>query len=106
MNRIIAILSASLFLVACHTVTAESQPAMLGLYFDSQGNRMGGMPPALTVFDAYLILKDAEYNVTGDDDHQKDGAFEVIETPRIRPHHIDSAESKANKSLSIKNTCS
>lgn len=90
MNRIIAILSTSLLLVACHTVTAESQPATLGLYFDSQGNRMGGMPPALTVFDAYLILKDGDYILASAGRfHGKTSSYVTLECLLVEPCYCD-----------------
>lgn len=65
MGRFITILSVSLLLILCQTATVVSQSPNLGLYFDPEGQSLDGMPPSSTVFETYLILKDAKYGVTG-----------------------------------------
>jgi len=65
MGRFISIVSLSFLLILCHSASAVAQPPNLGFYFDAEGNQTEGMPPTYTVFDAYLILKDAPYEVTG-----------------------------------------
>jgi hypothetical protein len=64
MSRCISIGGILLFGILC-CAAAAAQPITLGVYFDPDQHVMGAYPEIFTPFNAYLILEDAPYDVTG-----------------------------------------
>lgn len=64
MNRFATILLACCIIIACYVLPAGSQPT-LGIYYEIDPYSIYAMPEIYGTFDGYLILENADYNVTG-----------------------------------------